>query len=251
MFGKKQNNENEEIQITKKSTKTQPQAEENKVVKFQRWVEQNNKTVIIISVAVIAVTVLFFLGKSMLEKSAEEKKIKSSLALNRVLQYFSTGDYQKALEGDPAMIIRGDKLIGLKAIADQYSGTDAGKIAALYAGNSLLMINKGLEAEKYFDIALGSDSKMIKMGANAGMGAVSEIKNDFKAALKNYQNAVDLAQNDDSKFRYIYYTGLCYEKLGDKQKAEEKYRNIIEEAKSGEFIRFAKVGLIRIGTIIE
>lgn len=251
MFGKKDNNEKEEIQLTKKSAKTQAQPDENKVVKLQQWIEQNSKKVMIISIAVIAVTVGFFVIKGIIEKNNEEKNLKSSVALNRVLQYFSSGDYQKALDGDPNATVRGEKIIGLKAIADEYSGYDAGKIAALYAGNCLIMMNRHSEAEKYFDIASGSDSKMLQMGAYAGLGSVDEVKGDFNSALKNYEKATELAGNDDSKFRYTYYTGLCYEKINNKQKAEEMYRYILDEAKNSEFIRFAKMGLVRIGTIIE
>jgi tetratricopeptide (TPR) repeat protein len=251
MFGKKDNSEKEEIQLTKKSAKTQAQPEENKIVRLQQWVEQNSRTVMIVSIAVIAVTVGFFVIKGIMDKNSEEKQLKSSVALNRVLQYFSSGDYQKALEGDPTATIRGEKVIGLRAIADEYSGYDAGKIAALYAGNCWIMMNKHIESEKYFDIASGSDSKMLQMGAYAGLGAVEEVKGEFNKALKNYEKATELAGKDDSKFRYTYYSGLCYEKLGNKQKAEEMYRYILDEAKTSEFIRFAKMGLVRIGTIIE
>src|SRR3989339_254906 len=129
MSEKKGIKENADKLSKKKSTKTQIDQEDNKVVRFQRFVENNRKLVMSVSFGIVAVTVLFFIIRSWADKKSEE--------------------------------------------------------------------------------------------------------------------------NVDIKFRYIYFSGLCSEKVGDKKTAEGKFRQIVLESTYSEFSNYAKIGLTRLGTIIE
>ncbi|GAB1371844.1 hypothetical protein MASR1M45_19060 [Candidatus Kapaibacterium sp.] len=66
-----------------------------------------------------------------------------------------------------------------------------------------------------------------------------------------YLDASKMTEEDNIKTRYLFYSGLCYEKSGDKKEAENQYREILKISEFGEFSPLAKSGLIRIGTIIE
>jgi len=251
MLGKKGIKENEDKFSKKKITKTQIDQEDNKVVRFQRFVENNRKLVMTISIGIVTVTVLFFIIRSWSEKKSAENVKMASVALNRILEYYNQADYMKTLYGDSSKMIRGQKVIGLINIIDEYGGTEQADIAKLYAGNCYLGMQKSREAISYFDKALGSDSRMVQMGANAGMGAANEMSGNYKAAIDNYNKASELSENEDIKFRYIYFSGLCSEKIGDKKTAEEKFRQIVLESMYSEFSNYAKIGLTRLGTIIE
>ncbi|TAL69530.1 MAG: hypothetical protein EPN82_06780 [Bacteroidetes bacterium] len=251
MSDKKLYKENEEKLSKKKSTKTQIDSEDNRVVRFQRFIENNRKLVVSISIGIVAVTILFFIIKSWAEKKSEENVKMASVALNRILEYYNKSDFMKSLYGDSTKLIRGQKVIGLIAIIDEYGGTAQADIAKLYAGNCYLGLQKTHEAINYFDEAAGADSKIVQMGANAGLGAANEMAGNYKKAAEEYEKAAELSDNDDVKFRYLYFSGLCFEKIGDKKTAEQKFRQIVNQSMYSEYANFAKIELTRLGTIIE
>lgn len=211
------------------------------------FIQKNSKLIIGISVLIIIV-----IGVSLfLKNKAEKDSMRASQLLTRVAQYYETGDYEKALNGDPSKTYMGEQVKGLKYIADEFGSTDAGKISALYAANSFLNTNKKNEAAKYFEIAEGSDADIIKLGAVAGLAAVSELNNKLKEAAEYYLEAAGLTDEDNIKARYLFYAGLSFEKSGDKSKAEAQFREVLKLSEFGEFSPQAKAGLSRIGTKIE
>lgn len=108
-------------------------------------------------------------------KSQEEEKLnEASVALSRIQSYYFNGEYDKALNGDASVKVDGMPIMSLPEVAEAYSGTDQGMMAALYAGNAYLMQNKMEDAARYFDMATSSESKVLKMGALAGLGACRE-----------------------------------------------------------------------------
>jgi tetratricopeptide (TPR) repeat protein len=212
----------------------------------QNFIQKNSKIIIIASVAVIAlIAVLLF----MRSKSIADSE-RASVLITRVLPYYEAGDYQKALDGDPKKEYLGEPVKGLKYIAQEYSN-DPGKIAAMYAGNSLISINKWSEAKDFFEKASGSSSKIVKQGGIAGLGACLENENNFAKAAEKYEEASKLGVDDNLQSRYCFYSGLCYEKAGNKDKAKEAYRSILKLSQMTEFNMLAKAGLIRIGMEIE
>ena len=198
----------------------------------------------------IVVTALFFFIKGRIEKSAEEDQNAASFALSKISSVFLANDFEKALKGDPAILINNKPAPGLIEIVSKYGSTKQGKIAALYAGICYNGLNNYQDAAKYFKKALEAESPVIIEGANAGMGVCSESMGKFEEAAKYYENAVTVSKVPGTRNRYQYFEGLCYEKLGKKDLAEKVYREIIAENAS-EFAGMAKAGLIRLGMIIE
>jgi tetratricopeptide (TPR) repeat protein len=222
--------------------------------KINMFVDENRKLVSWVSIgAVLLVVVVYFVTNS-IKKSALENQEKAATALSRVLPLYNAKDpasMQIALYGDKTAKIRGEAVIGLVDIANKYEGSPEGKLSALYAANLFALQKKNGEAEKYFKIALESDSKLVVEGAYAGLGATQEAKGKYDEAIANYKKAVDNFTNFASKNRYEYFQGLCYEKLGKKDEAVKIYQGIIAENKTSEFIGRAKGGLVRLGTVIE
>lgn len=211
------------------------------------FIEKNGKIIILISIAVIVVIGVTLFLRHQSEKNTE----RASVLLTRVMEYYETGDYPKALNGDPTKTYLGEEVKGLLYIADEFSGTDQGKVAALYAANALFNSEKYSESKKYFELAQKSSAEIIKQGALAGLAATYETENNFAEAAKLYKNASQMTDEDNTKSRYLFYAGLCYEKGGDTKQAEAHYRDILKISEFGEFGILAKSGLTRIGTIIE
>lgn len=213
----------------------------------ESFVRKNRNLLIgaIVIVVIAAIAIVFFVRNS--AQKAEE----ASLKLSRILPYVEKEDYTRALDGDKNIKIRGEVLVGLTKIAEDYSGTDAGKLAALYAGNCFLNLNKAKQAEKYFETAQNSNSFVVIQGANAGLGKVCEIEGKYSEAADYYMNAAEYAAEDEVKARYTLYAGLCFEKIKKNEKAIENFKEVINLSPMSEFSDMAKEGLTRLGTIID
>ena len=90
---------------------------------------KNQKAVIIAVIAIILIIAGIFLYKNYISEPRENE---ASTALAKGQQYFSSEDFEKALQGDKK------GFAGFAKIADDYSGTDAGNLAKLYAGLSTI-----------------------------------------------------------------------------------------------------------------
>lgn len=216
-------------------------------VDAKNWVEKN----LMLIVAVIAGVAVLIGGYAWYSKYSAENEELASLALSRVKSYYEAGDYQKALNGDPSKTVRGEQVIGLQAIVDEYGGTNASKVASLYAGNALLALNKASEAESYFDKASGSSSEIVAVGGKSGVAACKEQAGDYQSAAGIYEGMISQAEKTGSKDRTLLMAGLSYEKAGNKEKAEKMYRDLLAEFENSELVGEAKSGLVRIGTVLD
>lgn len=224
---------------------------DNKVIKVQHFIYKNKKMISIVSVSVLLLIAIAIVGINWWSTTSDEKLQKASVALDRIIPYYEAPDYRKALFGDSSRTIRGEQVIGLIEIVEEYGGTNQGKVAALYAGNSYLTLGKAEEAIEYFEIATDSPSKAVLVGAYAGMGASNEILGNYEEAISNYGEAVKYAISDIAIARYNYYAGLNYERLGKKTEAENLYNEIAAKNKFNEFGNLAKAGLARLGMKID
>lgn len=218
--------------------------------KFQQFVEQNQKAINIGAIVVIALVIIVFVVRYFVSKAEVEKERKASVAISRVLPYIDNAEYEMALKGNKNVKVRGEELIGLVDIVKKYKGVPQSYVAAVYAGNCYLQLEKYRDAIEYFKIALDSKSGIVLEGASSGLGVCYESLGNYIEAAKYYEMATNYALPVGVKDRYMYFQALCLEKVGDKKKAEKLYRTIIGNNQS-EFVGPAKSALIRLGTIIE
>lgn len=211
-------------------------------------ISKYGKLIIIASVVIVAIIGGIYYFSYTSEKNQEA----AATALSRIKMYFDQEMYSKALAGgDSVPQVRGEKVLGLKEIADEYGSTPSGKFAALLAGESYLQLNQFADAKKYFEIASGADSEILEKGGYAGLGVCFEKENNYQEAVKNYEKAFAKATDASSKGRYMLYAAMCYAKLGDKEKAIALFTDIVKDKELGEFANPAKAELVRLGTIIE
>lgn len=196
---------------------------------------------------IVPVIAIYFYWKN----SEHDKTAQASIALSRIVDKYKSNDYSTALYGDTVSQVRGEEIIGLIKIAEEYDGTAPGKLAALYAGNSFLSMNKPDEAERFFELALKANSNIVLVGANAGYAACMEQSGDLASAAEHYGTAVNLTSQKNLKARYQFYAALNYEKAGNKSHASELYNDIINSNDYSEFLNFAKLAILRVGTEIE
>lgn len=224
--------------------------ETNTIAKIEAFIENNRNLVIGVSLGVIVVVIGIFLLNNYLDKQEKEKNEDAAFALSKVQDLYLGNEYQKALYGDSTKLVNGRPMLGLVDIVEKYDGTKPAQIAALYAGDCLINLDDYKKAEKYFEVAAESEATVVKEGAFAGLGICAEFAGKYEEAINNYEKAFAYAKTSASKDRYQYYQALCYEKLGDNEKAEKILEDIIAEDAT-EFAKLAKGALARIGTKIE
>ena len=241
------------IKNNKKKSGTTTAASADKlstVARIQLLIEERRNLVIGISAFVIIAVIGIFLLANYMKTSSEEKNNSASFALAKAQELFLANNYNNALYGDKKILVNNKPMLGLVEIVNKYDGTKPAQIAALYAGSCFINLNKTSEAVRYFSISSESESAIIKEGSFAGLAACAESQGKYSEAIDNYEKAIALSKMPGSRNRYQYFQGLCYEKLGQKEKAGKLYRDIVNENAS-EFAAYAKGGLSRIGMIIE
>ena len=199
-------------------------------------------------IAVLAIGLGYYFYTGMQETNNEE----AMTALSRISSYYETGQFQKALDGDPSRSIRGGKVMGLKAIVSEYGGTSAGSFAALYAGTSLMNLGKFSEAMPYFETAAGSAYETVSAGGKAGMAACKEEMNSYEEAASLYEAAA--GPKDGPMYeRYTLFAALNYEKASAggsgsaKEKAISLLKGLVTKNAGSEYTTEAKMGLARLG----
>lgn len=238
------NNSQEELE--NESLKTPSNNESGNTV--NNFVQKYSRIIILAAIAIIVVVGLVLFMRS----NSSKNEANASRALAMIEKYYLAGDYENALNGNDTLpSVRGEKVVGLVKIVEEYGSTLAGERAALYAADAYFNLNKISEAKIYYEKILKSDVDVIKVGGLAGTAVCVEKDGNYKEAAENYLKAASLISDDTQKLRYIYFAGLCEEKLGNKDNALKLYQDIVNENKYGEFNTLAKAGIIRLGMDIE
>lgn len=176
------------------------------------------KKPVMAGLAVVVVAVAgFFLYKSFIW---EPKNQKANEALFKGEQYFAMNDYDKALKGDST----GYK--GFLYIADEYSNTDAGNLARLYAGMSYAQSGNYQEAVKYLESYDQCDDAMITPAAVGVLGNCYAQLNQLDKATETLLKAAEMAENNTLSPIYLQQAGEIFESQGNTDKALNCYNEI-------------------------
>ena len=109
---------------------------------------------------------------------SKSRNEKASTALAHSQELFMMQDFDKALKGDSL------GTPGFIQIASDYSGTDAGNLANLYAGLCYAKQDKWNEAQKYLEAFSQKDDIIVSPLTVVALG-------DAYANLKQYDNAIE------------------------------------------------------------
>jgi predicted negative regulator of RcsB-dependent stress response len=150
-----------------------------------------NSKAILIAVAVVLLAIAgYFSYKTFISEPREDK---ASTAIARGQDYFNNDQFDKALNGD------GAGYVGFVKIASDYSSTDAGNLAKLYAGLSYANLNKWQDAVKYLEDYSPAGDAMVSPAAVEALGnAYAHIGQIDKAisSLKDAANKADAEAKD-------------------------------------------------------
>ena len=148
---------------------------------------------------------------------------KASTALAKGQEYFQQDLYEKALNGD------GAGYAGFVKVAADYSSTDAGNLANLYAGLCYAGLGKWNEAAKYLEDFDTKDDQMISPAAEGALGNAYAHLNHLDKAVTHLKNAAKNADNNSLSPTFLIQAGEILESQGKAAEALELYKQVKEK----------------------
>lgn len=182
------------------------------------------KAIIIAVVAVIVIIAGVFGYISQISGPREDK---ASTMLGKGQTYFNNEMYEQALNGD------GAGYVGFAKIASEYSSTDAGNLANLYAGLCYANLGKWAEAQKSLDAFSSKGDQMISPAAQAALGDAYAHLNQLDKAVESFKKAAKMADseadddtNNSLSPTFLIKAGEILESQGKKEDALNIYQDI-------------------------
>jgi len=195
--------------------------------KSEAWVSQN-QNIILGVIAVIAVTVLGYLGyqqwvQKPLEREASNELYYAQRYFDQALITQQSQDslFTLALEG-------AEGKYGFVEIAEQYAGTKAADLAAYGAGLSYLHLGQFEQAVSYLSGFKTDDALMQALALGALGDAQSEL-GDKEAGLKSYVAAASHSNNEFSAPRFWFKAGVLAQELGQTGSAIEYFKTVSDQ----------------------
>lgn len=188
---------------------------------------KNKKTISIAVVAFVFVVAGIIFYNTYISGPREQE---ASTALATGQEYFSDQQFDKALKGD------GAGYAGLISIASDYSNTDAGNLANLYAGLCYAGLEKWNEAVKYLDAYSPADDQMVSPAAMAALGNAYAHTKQLDKAVECLKKAANMADgkakngvNNSLSPVFLIQAGEILESQNKKDEALKIYTDIKEK----------------------
>lgn len=198
--------------------------------KSKEFFEEHQKQIFIVlgAIAVIVVAVGFYITR--METLNEE----AAAEIAKVLPLYDQGSYVEAADGR-----EGTEISGFRHIADEYSGTQQGEIAKVYAGNALYYAGKYDEALEYYEDYSGNDP-LFASTALAGEAAIHEVRGDIEKAASLFEEAAKKTVENPMNAYYYLHAALNYNKAGNENKARTLYKKLKSDYKTAQETRDAE-----------
>ena len=150
-------------------------------------------------------------------------EIKASTAIAKGQEYFAANNFEMALNGDSA------NFKGFAKLADEYSSTQAGNLANLYAGLCYAKLDKWEDAVKYLEKYDGADDQMISPAAEGALGNAYAHLNQLDNAVSHLKKAAEKADNNSLSPTFLIQAGEILESQGKNDEALKLYQTVKEK----------------------
>lgn len=184
-----------------------------------------HKNVIISAVAAIVIIIAGVIVYN--NYIAGPREDEASTALAKGQDYFANQQFDKALNGD------GAGYAGFVKIASDYSSTDAGNLASLYAGLCYANLNKWTEAAQYIEDFSTADDQIISPAAMSALANAYAHLNQLDKAVDTFKKAAKMADaeaedktNNSLSPTFLIQAAEILESQNKKDEALELYNDI-------------------------
>jgi TolA-binding protein len=175
---------------------------------------ENRKVInyVLMGLAVLAIAIVIFVNN----RRSNNEKAGVELAKVVALMDASPADpttLKAAVDGLPEQGI-----MGLKAIVDNYGGTDGGELAGFYLAGAYYRMGEWEKAyEQYDDFSSGDRS--LEAGAKAGAAASLEALKRYPEAGELFEKALSLDPDGVAAPEHLFCAARCYGLSGNKEEA--------------------------------
>ena len=191
---------------------------ENILSKTEHYIEENQKSLTIIVVAIVVV-VLGYLGYRNLYVAPMEQEARSQIYMAE--RYFELDSFYLALYGD-------GNYPGFIDIIEEYSVTQTANLSRYYAGISYLRIEEYQNAIEYLTRFDARDQLVSPVALGAIGDAWVEL-GELENAVSFYIKAARRRANEFTSPIYWMKAGQVYEELEKYNRALEAYENILDD----------------------
>lgn len=144
-----------------------------------------------------------------------------------------------AVEGRPEQGI-----MGLRAIVDNYGGTDQGEIARFYLAGAYYRLGRHEQALEQYEEFSGGD-RMLQAAAMAGAGSALEALKRFADAAERFESAMKVDPDGVSAPEYLFSAARCRGLAGEKEEALSLLKKLKEEYPKSTYARDADRAVTR------
>ncbi|HJH59877.1 MAG TPA: tetratricopeptide repeat protein [Bacteroidetes bacterium] len=191
---------------------------ESTLSKTELFIENNQKTLLVI-VAIVVVLVVGFFGVK--KFYLEPRENDAQQAIYHAEQYFENDNFANALNGD------GNNL-GFADIVSEYGNTKTGNLAKYYAGVCCLKTGDFNKAIEYLKSFKGKDQLVTPLALGNIADAYLELGKVAEAA-SYYEKAANISKNSFTAPNMLLRAAMTYEMLGNYQKAISLYQQLKSE----------------------
>jgi tetratricopeptide (TPR) repeat protein len=191
---------------------------ENVLSRTEHYIEENQKSLTIIVLAVVGVIALYFAFNRFYLKPLEERAQSQMFMAER---YFESDSLNKALNGD-------GNYPGFLGIIDEFGLTKSANLAHYYAGVCYKNMGKYDDAIEHLEKFSGSD-RVLSSVALGSIGDCYAEKGDVEKAVKYYKKAADNVKSDFTTPVYLMRAGILLESKNEFAKAIELYQRVLTE----------------------
>ncbi len=181
-----------------------------------------NRTLIISVFIGIVVVVGSLIGYSYYINNQEQQ---AQELLSTAERFYSEGDYERALEGN----YDGKELtFGFLAIANEFSGTEAGNLANYYASVSSFKLGNIEDALIHFE-QFEMPSGILGVGSISFYASMLKENNNLEKAAKTYIKAAEWNVNESTTPYNLLEAAKIYYGLGKLEEAKQLTERIKKE----------------------
>lgn len=199
----------------KNKTEDQFAQVEQALSKTEQYIEDNQKSLMIIIGAIIGIIVLFKAYQNFYIAPLEQE---AQIEIYMAELYFQKDSFNLALTGD-------GQYAGFLDVADEYNSTRVGELANYYAGLCYLHTGDYKNAIEYLEDFSSNDIILSSLALGCTGDAYMELS-ETDNAMDAYEDAIANSNNQFTAPRYMMKLAVIHELNGDHSDALEIYKAI-------------------------
>lgn len=181
----------------------------------------------------VGIVLAIIVGSYIYAKNKADNNERAIAALGSIYSYFDAGQYKLAIDGIPER-----NIMGLKAIVENYGGTQSGEMARLYLAGAYFELGNYDEALKHFEEYSPHD-ELTAASRLAGIAGCHEAKGQYEQAAEYYEKAALNYPKDVAAAERLNAAAANYALAGKKDRALELYKKLKKEYPTSAFGRDA------------